>query len=463
MTALEDTALMTEAEAKEITAAIKDTAAELFRLVQRAHEGQAWKVLGHDSWAAYVRDELQISRGHAYRLLTQAKVVDAIEEVSPDGDTSVVTEAAARDIAPRIEEVVEAIGRRVEDGGDPDAVIAEVVATARKLKTKTPEDHRRELEQEVRWSRREDDLVDDLYFEWERLNTEHFNGTLALPVITLVGSMPRSPRHAWGACYRSGKYGGVTHIQIRRSLLTGDHPRVRSGEDYERERWDLISDILLHEMIHQHQEETIDGDDWTRDEDGHGEGFVTVADRIAAERGWHAIRNANDARSWPERVGGSRGAWDPHNEIRDFGGGVYLELLQLIPRLRKAMAHEYADHIIGLLTGHLAELQEANRAVQDLRHEVNRAFMREIERQRPEVKALRISTNRLASVRMEIRTLATHGLVDLDLDRLGLTSEQIAEAADELDRHLHTLGEVVVGLRELADTDQNPHPARSTA
>lgn len=85
-------------EARELTEHIRSAADVLWTLVARAHAGRAWEALGYPSFAAYVKEEFDISRSRAYQLLDQAKVVQAIEAATPEGTTLAISEAAARDL-----------------------------------------------------------------------------------------------------------------------------------------------------------------------------------------------------------------------------------------------------------------------------------------------------------------------------------------------------------------------------
>lgn len=103
---------LTEVEARQLTDDIKETAEQLWKLLLRAYEGKAWKVLGYVSWEAYVKTEFDMGRSHSYRILDQGKVILALQEaasvnlgtreVSPLGD---ISERDARDIKPVLPQV----------------------------------------------------------------------------------------------------------------------------------------------------------------------------------------------------------------------------------------------------------------------------------------------------------------------------------------------------------------------
>ncbi len=107
-------------EAQALTDQIKTTANVLYVLIRRAHAGKAHKALGYNSFEEYVRAEFDIGRSRAYQLLDQAKVIEAIEEVLPDGVKVEISEAAARDLKHVLEDVVPEIKAAAASAGDLD-------------------------------------------------------------------------------------------------------------------------------------------------------------------------------------------------------------------------------------------------------------------------------------------------------------------------------------------------------
>src|SRR5687768_14723826 len=75
---------LTKAQARKLTDRIQATAGELWALLAEAHDREAWRALGYDSFAAYVDAEFGISRGTAYRLIDQARVIHALGEATGD-------------------------------------------------------------------------------------------------------------------------------------------------------------------------------------------------------------------------------------------------------------------------------------------------------------------------------------------------------------------------------------------
>ncbi len=111
-------------DASRLTAKIKGYAGRTFQLLAEAHDRKAWKALGFTSWAQYVAIEFDMSKSRAYQLVSQARIVAElaeIAEVSTDVDTSpLVSEAAARDIAPVMGEVRSAIEAELAEHPEAD-------------------------------------------------------------------------------------------------------------------------------------------------------------------------------------------------------------------------------------------------------------------------------------------------------------------------------------------------------
>lgn len=97
---------LTRDEALEITDHIRHATDVMWVLIARAHAGRAWEALGYSSWEKYVVAEFDVSRSRAYQLLDQAKVVQAIAAVAPEGTRVEITEKAARDLKKVLAEVL---------------------------------------------------------------------------------------------------------------------------------------------------------------------------------------------------------------------------------------------------------------------------------------------------------------------------------------------------------------------
>lgn len=131
--ALEDAGEMNESEAREITEAIRSAATATYILLAQAHEGKAYKALGYETWASYVKDEFNISTQRSYQLLDLSKVIQTLESSAPEGTDVKLTEAQARDIKRELPKITERIqeetqGLSPEEAGD---VIDNIIDDAR--------------------------------------------------------------------------------------------------------------------------------------------------------------------------------------------------------------------------------------------------------------------------------------------------------------------------------------------
>lgn len=130
---LEDESDMSESEAHEITAAIRSAATAIYILLARAHEGKAYKALGYNTWADYVREEFEISPQRSYQLLDLSKTIKLIEEATPEGTKVKLTEAQSRDLKRELPRITEKIREETIDL-DPDEAgeaVDRIVAEAR--------------------------------------------------------------------------------------------------------------------------------------------------------------------------------------------------------------------------------------------------------------------------------------------------------------------------------------------
>src|SRR4051812_6594029 len=91
----------------------------------------------------------------------------------------------------------------------------------------------------------------EMYNQWNKWNYEYFEAKMLPPYIVL--SSPSSAR-AEGDCAAVSGFGGRSQIRIRPSLLTGTHPRLLPCHTPEGRRLYTL-DVLLHEIIHQWQQE----------------------------------------------------------------------------------------------------------------------------------------------------------------------------------------------------------------
>ncbi len=107
-------------EAREITNRIRTTTNVLYLLIARAHAGKAHIALGYTSFENYIKEEFNYSKSYAYKLLNQANVIKAIEEVAPEGTQVYVSDATARGLKASLNEFVPELEERLE-GADPDS------------------------------------------------------------------------------------------------------------------------------------------------------------------------------------------------------------------------------------------------------------------------------------------------------------------------------------------------------
>jgi len=127
---------MSEAKAREITDAIRAAASATYILLAQAHNGKAYKALGYETWAEYVKHEFDISASRSYQLLDLSKAVQMIESVTPEGTEVRLTEAQARDIKRELPKITEQI--REETEGQPadkaSAMVDSIIEDAREQK-----------------------------------------------------------------------------------------------------------------------------------------------------------------------------------------------------------------------------------------------------------------------------------------------------------------------------------------
>jgi len=111
---LDDLNDMTENEAQAITDAIRSTVTATYDLLERAHEGKAYKALGYETWKEYILGEFDFSAQRSYQLLDLSKTVKAIEAAAPEGYEAVITEAQARDIKRELPKITQRIEEETE-------------------------------------------------------------------------------------------------------------------------------------------------------------------------------------------------------------------------------------------------------------------------------------------------------------------------------------------------------------
>jgi hypothetical protein len=115
---------------------------------------------------------------------------------------------------------------------------------------------------------------------WEDANDRYYGGILARPILLLAE--PSIPR-AYGDCGPVSGWGARSQIRIRLSLLTGTHPHMKQGTQDPEGLFRYVADVLLHEQIHQWQQEVTG-----KHEDsyhGHGPTFRAKCNEIGAALG----------------------------------------------------------------------------------------------------------------------------------------------------------------------------------
>lgn len=119
--ALLDQGAMTKDAARELTEQIKATATATYVLIHRAHELKCWVSLGYKTWEDYVINEFDMSKSRSYQLINQAKVVEAIQEVVPDGTEVLLTEAQARDVEKALPRITDKLKEKTKDQSPDEA------------------------------------------------------------------------------------------------------------------------------------------------------------------------------------------------------------------------------------------------------------------------------------------------------------------------------------------------------
>lgn len=166
-----------------------------------------------------------------------------------------------------------------------------------------------------------------LYDSWEKFNEEFFDGALIVPCVFLAE--PKTPR-ALADCTPVSAFGARSQIRIRPSLLTGKHKCINEAAPM-KGRILFIADVLLHEMIHQWQEEILGNDE--KSYKGHGALFAGKCNKIGEVLGLAAVRLAKargkdkdlpSCSYWPHNVRPQSyylGAYVPPEEKEQATGG----------------------------------------------------------------------------------------------------------------------------------------------
>lgn len=129
-------------EARELTKTIRTQTNVLYLLIARAHAGKAHIALGYSSFEAYIRAEFDYSKSYAYKLINQANIISAIEEVMPEGTQVYVSDATARGLKASMNSFIPELESRVSANPeeDPAAIMDELVQQYRENRDSTPDD-----------------------------------------------------------------------------------------------------------------------------------------------------------------------------------------------------------------------------------------------------------------------------------------------------------------------------------
>lgn len=156
-----------------------------------------------------------------------------------------------------------------------------------------------------------------LYDRWGEWNAAHFGGLMVPPYLMLLE--PKSAR-AWGDTSPVSGFGGRSQIRLRPAVLTGASRQFRAGPEYAEGRRRFACDILLHEMIHQWQQEvTGAAEDGYH---GHGPTFRDKANEIGRALGLAPVRTGK-ARG-PDRELPSCAQWPHCVRPDDYYLGAYV-------------------------------------------------------------------------------------------------------------------------------------------
>ncbi len=183
--------------------------------------------------------------------------------------------------------------------------------------------------------------IKKMYALWKTWNTKHFERRMVVPLIFL--NEPSEPKRL-GDCGSVSGFGCSSQIRIRPSLLDGTHPCMKRGSGDPDGRFRFVVDVLLHEMIHQWQQEVSGQLD--KSYHGHGPAFSAKANEIGGKLGLPPVRRTCKARDgkepspsqWPHNVRPEEhylGVYVPASVDKPKSVTVPTDLERAIPVLRK--------------------------------------------------------------------------------------------------------------------------------
>jgi hypothetical protein len=170
------------------------------------------------------------------------------------------------------------------------------------------------LEQAEPWHR---EHLTALYTAWHRYNADYFEDRMTPPYILLAE--PITPR-TFGDTSAATGFGAKLQIRIRPSLVRGTHTMMERGSHDPHGIERFVSDVLLHETIHQYQYEILQKDEASYD--GHGPLFRDTANTIGTLLGLPPVRASKVRKAQRELP--SCAHW-PHNvrPVDYYCGAVY--------------------------------------------------------------------------------------------------------------------------------------------
>lgn len=137
-TRVRQTSPLDQAEARKLTEQIQATSVRLWLLVTEAHDRKAHLALGYDTWADYVKAELNMSESRSYQYLDTGHVMKALAAGGVDIEKAPVppTRVVAR-VKDRLTDVRRVAEKASKGDGDPAEVDKAIRALAREPR-KTP-------------------------------------------------------------------------------------------------------------------------------------------------------------------------------------------------------------------------------------------------------------------------------------------------------------------------------------
>jgi hypothetical protein len=138
--------------------------------------------------------------------------------------------------------------------------------------------------------------------QWNIFNAAYFDKSLS-PIAIRVVNMEAEIGKTYVGVYFYNKKLKERMIYLNEQLVYGHHDYLRPGKEYAHGRYRLMSDVLLHEMIHQYQREIMKNPGYTKTKRYccHGKSFCQKASEIAKKIGLEKVRpNRQPAsKQWP--------------------------------------------------------------------------------------------------------------------------------------------------------------------